>query len=86
MGEGELVYRAHGGDEDDHGAPGLVHRDPHQQWRVLGLQGCGPRSRYPDPEAEFLNVIGTKVLRVFLLAIHSPPPPSFELKWFETAL
>ncbi len=35
-----------------------------------------------SPEAEFLGVIGTKVLRVFLLAIHShlyyvlnPPPP-----------
>ncbi len=24
-----------------------------------------------DPEAEFLDLIGTKVLRVFLLAIHS---------------
>jgi hypothetical protein len=38
-----------------------------------------------DPEAEFLDVIGTKALEVFLLAIHSrlangfysprPPPP-----------
>jgi hypothetical protein len=34
------------------------------------------------PEAEFLGVIGTKVLKVFLLAIHGnlylriPPPPS----------
>ncbi len=34
------------------------------------------------PEAEFLDVIGTKVLRVFLLAVHNhltngfnPPPP-----------
>ncbi len=40
-------------------------------------------------EAEFLDVIGTKVLRVFLLAMHShlyqwiflPPPPLS--KWFE---
>jgi hypothetical protein len=30
---------------------------------------CGPQQRQPD--AEFLDVIGTKVLRVFLLAIHS---------------
>jgi hypothetical protein len=46
------------------------------------------------PEAEFLSVIGTKVLKVFLLAIHSylylriflPPPPPFNLgqMWFET--
>jgi hypothetical protein len=44
------------------------------------------------PEAEFLDVIGTKVLKVFLLAIHShlhkrillPSPP--EQKWFETGL
>jgi hypothetical protein len=46
------------------------------------------------PETEFLNVIGTKVLRVFLLAIHShvypPPPPApprpppLEQKWVET--
>ncbi len=27
----------------------------------------------PPPEAEFLNVIGTKVLRVFLIAIHCHP-------------
>jgi hypothetical protein len=26
---------------------------------------------YCDPEAEFLDLIGTKVLRAFLLAIHS---------------
>ncbi len=38
-----------------------------------------------NPEAEFLDVIGTKVLRVFLLAIHSQlyqrvllPPPHLE--------
>jgi hypothetical protein len=42
-------------------------------------------------EAEFLDVIGTKVLRVFLLAIHShlyqriPPPPPEE-KWVDTGL
>jgi hypothetical protein len=43
-------------------------------------------------EAEFLNIIGTKVLGVFLLAIHAvtatngfyPPPPALEQKWFET--
>ncbi len=43
------------------------------------------REREKQQEAEFLDVIGTKVLRVFLLAIHShlykrillpPPPPS----------
>ncbi len=47
-------------------------------------------------EAEFLDVIGIKILRVFLLAIHShlyaltdftpPPPPSPEQKWFETVM
>jgi hypothetical protein len=38
-----------------------------------------------NPEAEFLDVIGTKVLRVFLLTIHSQlyqlillPPPHLE--------
>jgi hypothetical protein len=41
-------------------------------------------------KAEFLDVIGTQVLRVFLLVIHShlyygiPPPP--RAKWFETVL
>ncbi len=42
-------------------------------------------------EAEFLHVIGTKVLRVVLLAIHSHlylrimlPPPLLEQQWFET--
>ncbi len=41
-------------------------------------------------EAEFLHVIGTKVLRVVLLAIHSHLylrimlPPSLEQKCFET--
>ncbi len=29
------------------------------------------------PEAEFVDVIGTKVLRVFLLAIQSPLPADF---------
>jgi hypothetical protein len=42
-------------------------------------------------EDEFLDVIGTKVLSVFLLAIHSHstnglPPFPFEKKWFETGL
>ncbi len=46
-------------------------------------------------EAEFLDVIGTKVFRVFLLAIHShlyqrillPPPHNpLEQKWFESSL
>ena len=43
-------------------------------------------------EAEFSDVIGTKVLRVFLIAIHSHlyygfyPPPLLEQKWFETGL
>ncbi len=40
------------------------------------------------PEAEFLDVIGTKVLRVFLLFTVSYtngfPPPPFEQKWAET--
>ncbi len=38
------------------------------------------------PEAEFLDVIGKKVLRVFLLAIRSHLPPSPEQKFFETRL
>jgi hypothetical protein len=44
------------------------------------------------PEAEFLDVIGAKVFRVFLLAIHSHPyygfypPPPLEQKWLETGL
>jgi hypothetical protein len=45
-------------------------------------------------EAEFSDVIGTKVFRVFLLAIHShytngfhtPPPHPLEQKWFESGL
>jgi hypothetical protein len=31
------------------------------------------KSKWTNPEAEFLDVIGTKVLRVFLLVIHSHP-------------
>jgi hypothetical protein len=42
------------------------------------------------PEAEFLEVTGTKVLRVFLLAIHPLltifTPSPLEQKWFETGL
>ncbi len=53
---------------------------------------------YFSPEAEFLDIIGTKILRVFFLPIHShptpllkdflspPPPPTFEQKWFGTGL
>jgi hypothetical protein len=45
-------------------------------------------------EVKFLDVIGTKVLRVFLLAIDShlyqrvypTPPPLPQQKWFETGL
>jgi hypothetical protein len=47
-------------------------------------------------EAEFLDVIGTKILRVFLHAIHShlykrilhphPPPAPREQKWLEIGL
>ncbi len=42
-----------------------------------------------QPEAEFLYVIGTKVLRVFLLDsiqtdFTTPPPPHNQQKWFET--
>ncbi len=45
-----------------------------------------------NPEAEFLDVIGTKVLRVFLLAIHSQlyqlillPPPHLEKRGLKLA-
>ncbi len=46
------------------------------------------------PEAEFLDVIGTKVLEVFLLAIHShlytnryySPPSPIEQNWFKNGL
>ncbi len=49
---------------------------------------------YIAPQDEFLDVIGTKVLRVFLLAIHShhynwillPSLPLSYIKWFETGL
>jgi hypothetical protein len=43
-------------------------------------------------EADFLEIIGTEVLRVFLLAIPSHlkrvflPPPLLEQKWFETGV
>jgi hypothetical protein len=42
-------------------------------------------------EAEFLDVIGTKILGIVLLAIHSHllrilSPPPLEQKWFETGL
>jgi hypothetical protein len=30
-----------------------------------------------DPEADFLNVIGSKVFRVFLLVIHNHSPNGF---------
>jgi hypothetical protein len=46
-------------------------------------------SNKKHPEAEFLNVIGTKAWKDFLLAIHSHlyerillPPSCFEQKWF----
>jgi hypothetical protein len=55
------------------------------------LQITKPLAR---PEAEFWNIIGTKALRMFLLAIHSlsatvkvfyqPEPPPPEQKWFVT--
>jgi hypothetical protein len=40
--------------------------------------------RVSRPEAEFLNVIGTKVSRVFplLFTVSSTPPPPPEPKWF----
>ncbi len=48
----------------------------------------GVRMTVTTTEAGFLNVIGTKVLRVFLLAINSHLYYGFyfELKWFETGL
>jgi hypothetical protein len=42
-----------------------------------------------DPENKFLNVIGTKVFRVFLtitLLTDFTPPSPLEQKWFETGL
>jgi hypothetical protein len=41
-----------------------------------------------DTEAKFFDVIGTKVLRVFILACfsQSPPPPPLEKKWFQTGM
>ncbi len=51
---------------------------------LLLLTGCQNVPKLSTPEAEFLDVIWTKVLELFLLAIHShlylwtllPPPPS----------
>jgi hypothetical protein len=53
---------------------------------------CGRTYYTTVVEAEFLDVIGTKVLRVFFHAFHShlyriPPPPHLsKQKWFETGL
>jgi hypothetical protein len=74
----------------------------HSPFTALSLTLCPypPLIPYPsttpscnvNPEAAFLDVIGAKVLRVFLRAIHNHlyyrillhPPP--EQKWFETVL
>jgi hypothetical protein len=55
---------------------------------------AGKRFQKHNTEAEFLDVIGTKVLRVAPLLftitsnrIYPPgPPPPLEQKWFETGL
>jgi hypothetical protein len=41
------------------------------QLLIFFLIGSMVHARFTLSEAEFLHVIGTKVLRVFLLAIHS---------------
>ncbi len=68
-----------------------VHLDTCQQGadhvRTLLLQFTAVQCTGHRPEAEFVDVIGTKLLRFFLLAIHShlyygfyPPPPPSVLK------
>jgi hypothetical protein len=59
----------------------------------MGKKRCGGGAVHSSgrPEAEFLDIIEIRVLRVFLLAIHrhkgiNPPPPTLEHKWFETGL
>ncbi len=43
-----------------------------RNWICTDLQNCaGSLSRFTDPEADLSDIIGTKVLRVFLLAFHS---------------
>jgi hypothetical protein len=42
-----------------------------QKARERGVKNVGGNMTFPPPEAEFLDEIQTKVLRVFLLAIHS---------------
>jgi hypothetical protein len=39
--------------------------------RERGVKNVGGNMAFPPPEAEFLDEIQTKVLRVFLFAIHS---------------
>jgi hypothetical protein len=56
--------------------------------------GTDPELFSRTPEAEFLDVIGTKVSRVYppcysqspLLKDFTPLPPPLEQKWFETGL
>ncbi len=57
---------------------------------ILKIWYATPSSSGIESESKFLDVIGTKVLRVFLLAIHLylrillPLSPLLEQKWFET--
>ncbi len=63
-----------------------------RSWADLLRNVHKTHARKASPEAELLDVIVTKVLRVFLLAIHFHLysrillPPSLGQKWFETGL
>ncbi len=48
--------------------PSSVHS---RETALISLSICSPGQRWVHPEAKFFDLIGTKVLRVFLPAIHS---------------
>ncbi len=63
------------------------------QWEEKRETAVGQMERTPErSEAEFLDVFRTKVLRVFLLAIHSNLYqrilllPPLEQRWYESVL
>ncbi len=49
----------------------VMRRDPNPEKQAIYLDLLAVLLSGAIPEAEFLDVVGTKVFRVFLLAIHS---------------